>query len=105
MSALAYDFDRHGHLVPPAPRVPQTPSASIMERRSPRPADVRRDRTRDARPTPFGKATLTDRYLMPGESFQDVFARVSCAYADDVAHAQRFWATFDARERNAVHAA
>ncbi len=34
--------------------------------------------------TPFGKATLTDRYLMPGESFQDMFARVSCAYADDV---------------------
>ena len=35
--------------------------------------------------TAFGKATLTDRYLMPGESFQDMFARVSCAYADDVA--------------------
>ena len=41
--------------------------------------------------TPFGKATLTDRYLMPGESFQDMFARVSCAYADDVSHAQRLY--------------
>src|SRR5690606_31759192 len=36
-------------------------------------------------------ATLRDRYLMPGESFQDMFARVSCAFADDVAHAQRLY--------------
>ena len=28
---------------------------------------------------------------MPGESFQDMFARVSCAYADDVSHAQRLY--------------
>ena len=28
---------------------------------------------------------------MPGESFQDMFARVSCAYADDVDHAQRLY--------------
>ena len=35
------------------------------------------DRSRDELLTDFGKATLTDRYLLPGESFQDVFARVA----------------------------
>ena len=49
------------------------------------------DRSRDALLTAFGKATLEDRYLLPGESFQDMFARVSCAYADDVDHAQRLY--------------
>ena len=57
----------------------------------PKPADLTLDRSRDALLTAFGKATLTDRYLMPGESFQDMFARVSCAYADDVDHAQRLY--------------
>jgi len=57
----------------------------------PKPSDLTLDRSRDDLLTPFGKATLTDRYLMPGESFQDMFARVSCAYADDVAHAQRLY--------------
>ena len=57
----------------------------------PVPADLKLDRSRDALLTAFGKATLTDRYLMPGESFQDMFARVSCAYADDVGHAQRLY--------------
>jgi len=57
----------------------------------PKPADLKLDHARDALLTAFGKATLTDRYLMPGESFQDMFARVSCAYADDVAHAQRLY--------------
>jgi len=57
----------------------------------PKPSDLTLDRARDALLTPFGKATLTDRYLMPGESFQDMFARVSCAYADDVHHAQRLY--------------
>jgi ribonucleoside-diphosphate reductase alpha chain len=57
----------------------------------PRPADLTFDRRRDDLLTVFGKATLTDRYLLPGESFQDMFARVSCAFADDVAHAQRLY--------------
>src|SRR3546814_12284526 len=47
------------------------------------------DRSRDANLTECGKATLTDRYLMPGESFQDLFARVAAHYADDSDHAQR----------------
>ncbi|HYC02021.1 MAG TPA: ribonucleoside-diphosphate reductase subunit alpha [Azospirillaceae bacterium] len=49
------------------------------------------DRSRDAMLTEFGKATLSDRYLMPGESFQDLFARVASYYADDAAHAQRMY--------------
>ncbi|MFA5969551.1 MAG: ribonucleoside-diphosphate reductase subunit alpha [Sphingomonas sp.] len=49
------------------------------------------DRARDARLTEFGKETLTDRYLLPGETFQDLFARVASAYADDAAHAQRLY--------------
>ncbi|MCC7427361.1 MAG: ribonucleoside-diphosphate reductase subunit alpha [Alphaproteobacteria bacterium] len=52
---------------------------------------VRVDRARDALLTEFGKATLTDRYLMPGEGFQDLFARVSSYYGDDAAHAQRLY--------------
>jgi ribonucleoside-diphosphate reductase alpha chain len=47
--------------------------------------------TRDALLTEFGKATLNDRYLLPGESYQDLFARVARAYADDAAHAQRLY--------------
>lgn len=47
--------------------------------------------SRDDLLTPFGKATLTDRYLMPGESYQDLFARVAAHYADDAAHAQRLY--------------
>jgi ribonucleoside-diphosphate reductase alpha chain len=49
------------------------------------------DRSRDALLTEFGKATLTDRYLMPGESYQDLFARVAMHFADDTAHAQRLY--------------
>ena len=48
-------------------------------------------RARDAKLTEFGKATLSDRYLMPGESYQDLFARVATHYADDSAHAQRLY--------------
>src|SRR4051812_364531 len=49
------------------------------------------DRTRDALLTDFGKATLEDRYLLPGESYQDMFARVAQAYSDNIDHAQRVY--------------
>jgi ribonucleoside-diphosphate reductase alpha chain len=49
------------------------------------------DRSRDSLLTEFGKDTLQDRYLLPGESYQDLFARVSSAYADDAEHAQRMY--------------
>ena len=59
------------------------------------------DRRRDARLTEFGKATLSDRYLMPGESYQDLFARVAMHFADDSAHAQRL---YDYMSQSVVHA-
>jgi ribonucleoside-diphosphate reductase alpha chain len=49
------------------------------------------DHSRDALLTDFGKDTLTDRYLLPGERFQDLFVRVASAYADDAGHAQRLY--------------
>ena len=49
------------------------------------------DRGRDSLLTDFGKDTLQDRYLLPGESYQDLFVRVASAYADDAAHAQRLY--------------
>ncbi len=52
---------------------------------------VRIDRSRDALLTDFGRATLDDRYLLPGESYQDLFARVASFYGDDAAHAQRIY--------------
>ncbi len=54
-------------------------------------AKVQIDYSRDSYLTEFGKATLLDRYLMPGESFQDLFARVAMHFADDSAHAQRLY--------------
>ncbi len=52
---------------------------------------VRVDRSRDALITEFGRATLNDRYLLPGESYQDLFARVASFYGDDAGHAQRIY--------------
>ena len=52
---------------------------------------VRVDRSRDSLLTDFGRATLDDRYLMPGEGYQDLFARVASFYGDDAAHAQRVY--------------
>jgi len=57
----------------------------------PRPYPVEVDHSRDALLTEFGKDTLRDRYLLPGESYQDLFVRVASAYADDAAHAQRVY--------------
>ncbi len=49
------------------------------------------DRSRDENLTEFGKATLTDRYLMPEEQYQDLFARVAMYYGDNSEHAQRIY--------------
>ncbi len=49
------------------------------------------DRSRDDLLTDFGKKTLEDRYLLAGESYQDMFARVATAYSDDADHAQRVY--------------
>ena len=65
-------------------RKPARPALQLVRK-------VEVDRTRDALLTDFGKTTLEDRYLLPGESYQDMFARVSTAYADDADHAQRIY--------------
>src|SRR5580692_707087 len=74
--------------------------ASAAAAKATRPADrpklqlvrkVEIDRSRDALLTDFGRTTLEDRYLLPGESYQDMFARVATAYADDADHAQRIY--------------
>ncbi|MEM9837991.1 MAG: ribonucleoside-diphosphate reductase subunit alpha [Pseudomonadota bacterium] len=52
---------------------------------------VRTDPSRDALLTDFGKTTMDDRYLLEGESYQDMFARVATAYGDDHEHAQRIY--------------
>lgn len=46
---------------------------------------------RNEKLTPFAKATLSERYLMPNETYQDLFARVATAYGDDTAHSQRLY--------------
>ncbi len=71
-----------------APRAAEPrPSTSILPWAFP----VTVDRGRDALLTDFGRETLSDRYLLPGELFQDLFARVAAAYADDADHAQRLY--------------
>ena len=55
------------------------------------PYNLTTDPSRDALLTDFGKDTLKDRYLLPGETYQDLFVRVASAYADDQDHAQRIY--------------
>lgn len=70
-----------------AAAAPADDSKSVRPRRF----NIVTDASRDALLTDFGKETLTDRYLLPGEEYQDLFARVADAYADDEAHAQRLY--------------
>lgn len=53
--------------------------------------EIAHDDTRDALLSDFGKATLKDRYLLPGETPQTLFARVAGAYSDDTAMGQRIY--------------
>jgi ribonucleoside-diphosphate reductase alpha chain len=53
--------------------------------------NVHIDNSRDTLLSNFGKATLEDRYLLDGESFQDLFARVASFYADNQEHAQKLY--------------
>ena len=52
---------------------------------------VKIDPSRDSLLTDFGRETLEDRYLMKGESFQELFARVASYYGDDDEHSQRLY--------------
>ena len=74
-----------------APRKGKPKSGADTQLRVVSNMEVVTDSSRDANLTEFGKKTLEDRYLLPGESYQDMFARVSKAFADDQAHAQRLY--------------
>lgn len=105
MLTNAYDFDRNGNLISydPTKKIisfPETQEQKQLYRKSAQkpvekpkvsPDQLQLDYTRDALLTDFGKATLDDRYLLEGENYQQMFARVACAYADDVKHAQRLY--------------
>ncbi|MFN7902616.1 MAG: ribonucleoside-diphosphate reductase subunit alpha [Holosporales bacterium] len=67
------------------------PSADADVVQRPSGIKVTVDHRRDAKLTDFGRAVLDDRYLLPGETYQDLFARVATYYADDSAHAQRLY--------------
>ena len=53
--------------------------------------DLKPNYERDKNLTDFGKATLLDRYLLPGEKFQDMFIRVSKKYSDNYEHGKRIY--------------
>ena len=46
---------------------------------------------RDGLLTNFGQTVLRDRYALPNESFQDLFARVAAHFADSSEHGQRLY--------------
>lgn len=71
----------------PKARAPKIDSKTVNAQLYP----VEIDHSRDALLTEFGKETLRDRYLLPGESYQDLFVRVASAYADNAEHAQRIY--------------
>ncbi len=70
---------------------PETQASVSNQGAQARPYALEVDHGRDALLTDFGKETLKDRYLLPGESYQDLFVRVASAYADDQEHAQRLY--------------
>lgn len=55
------------------------------------PKKIKKDCLRDDLLTDFGKKALEERYLLDDESNQDLFARVSAAFADSTEHAQRLY--------------
>jgi ribonucleoside-diphosphate reductase alpha chain len=65
---------------------------AVAENNSPKKNfSVKIDNKKDEKLSNFGKAVLKDRYLMPDENPQDLFARVASFYADDQDHAQRLY--------------
>jgi len=63
----------------------------ILKIENPKVGQISANSDRDDLLTDFGKKTLVDRYLLPEETYQDMFVRVSRAYADDTEHAQRLY--------------
>jgi ribonucleoside-diphosphate reductase alpha chain len=106
MLTNAYDFDRNGNLITYDPTksvasFPETQEQKQLYRKAAEPVLAAKQKvdpgqivvnnTRDALLSDFGRATLDDRYLLEGETYQQMFARVAAAYADDLAHAQRLY--------------
>ena len=52
---------------------------------------VKKNPSKDSLLTEFGKSTLKDRYLLPDEDYQGMFARVASYFSDDNLHAQRIY--------------
>lgn len=52
---------------------------------------IKIDNTRDNLLSNIGKETLKDRYLLPNETYQEMFKRVAEAYGDDDKHSQRLY--------------
>ncbi|MEM9989847.1 MAG: ribonucleotide reductase N-terminal alpha domain-containing protein, partial [Pseudomonadota bacterium] len=79
-------LDAKGSVTPvEAPvQAPSRPALKVVQ-------EVQVDRARDALLTEFGKKTMDDRYLLEGESYQDMFARVATAFGDDADHSQRIY--------------
>ena len=104
MLTQAYDFDKDGNLISFDPTRKIVPFPETQEQKelfrkaavaTPKPhihpSQLTLDYSRDALLTDFGKATLDDRYLLENENYQQMFARVACAYADNLEHAQRLY--------------
>ncbi len=83
--------DVAGVLAGAAAAAASEPAKSDSKTVNPRRFTIQTDPARDANLTDFGKETLKDRYLLPNETYQDLFARVADAYCDDQEHAQRVY--------------
>jgi len=86
LSEAAKEFETRATATEPAHVPPEAAKPDLKVVR-----DIEIDRSRDALLTEFGKTTMEDRYLLPDESFQDMFARVARTYGDDADHAQRIY--------------
>lgn len=75
--------------LPPAP-----PFEEFLARKKKHEDYIQIDNSRDDLLTDFGKVTLTDRYLLPGETCQGMFRRVAASFADDEEHGQRLYDYF-----------
>lgn len=66
-------------------------NAALIEKKLIKDYNIQINPTYDSLLTPFAKAILKDRYLLKGEDYQQMFARVSKAFADDNEHSQRLY--------------
>ena len=55
---------------------------------------IKIDKERNSLMTEAGERTIDNRYLQPGETAQEMFARVAGFYADDAPQAQRLYEYF-----------